>query len=139
MSDEPDSHRTSEAVRTCLLLLIGMSYADPGLREYIKTATPHRDKLPRDLVMLLEAIEKQDGAAVNTWFEDVKHIRLADGNGAKLPLRLAGFLMRHHWRLLTHQTIGGMARVVEMPVGEMLAKMKKLVAELEAAGIQPAE
>ena len=89
--------------------------------------------------MLLEAIEKQDGSAVETWFADVKHIDLANGDGAKLPLRLAGFLLRHHWRQVAHQTIGGMARVVEMPVGEMLAGMKALVAKLEEAGIQPTE
>lgn len=139
MSDEPDSMRTTNDVRLVLTLLIGMSYADPKLAAYIKTLTPHRDRLPRDLVMLLEAIEQQDGSAVETWFRDVKHIDLANGEGAKLPLRLAGFLLRHHWRQVTQQAIGGMARVVEMPVGEMLAGMKRLVEELEAAGIQPAD
>jgi len=131
--------KQTEHVRTCLTLLIGMSYADPRLSEYIKTLTPYRDKLPRDLVMLLESVERQDGSEVETWFKDVKHIDLANGDGAKLPLRLAGFLLRHHWRIVTQQAIGSMSRVVETPVGELLSGMKRLVAELEAAGIQPAE
>ena len=139
MTDEPDSLRTSNDVRFCLTLLIGISYADPKLSAYIKTITPHRDRLPRDLVLLLEAVEKQDGSAVETWFRDVKHIALENGDGAKLPLRLAGFLLRHHWRQVAHQTIGGMAKVIEMPVGELLAGMKRLVAELENAGIVPTD
>lgn len=134
-----DSHRQTEAVRTCLTLLIGMSYADPKLCELIRTAIPYRDQLPRDLIMLLEAIEKRDGSAVDTWFADVKHIDLASAEGVKLPVRLAGFLLRHHWRIVTQQSIGRMSKVVETPVGELLAGMKRLVAELEAAGIQPAE
>ena len=128
--------KQTEHVRLCLTLLIGMSYADPRLSEYIKTITPNRDKLPSDLVMLLEAIEASDGSAVETWFRDTKHIDLANGDGAKLPLRLAGFLLRHHWRIVTQQAIGSMSRVVETPVGELLAGMKRLVAELEAAGIE---
>jgi len=138
VTDEP-SHKQTEAVRTCLTLLIGMSYADPKLREYIKTLTQKRDKLPRDLVMLLEAVEASNGDAVETWFRDVKHIDLANGDGAKLPLRLAGFLLRHHWRIVTQQTIGSMSKVVETPVGELLAGMKRLVADLEAAGITEAK
>jgi len=136
--DEP-SDKQINSVRTCLTLLIGMSYADPKLCELIKTAIPYRDKLPRDLIMLLEAIEKRDGSAVDTWFADVKHIDLASADGVKLPVRLAGFLLRHHWRIVTQQTIGSMSKVVETPVGELLAGMKRLVADLEAAGIQPAE
>ena len=128
--------KTVDDVRLCLALLIGMSYGSAELRSLITTITPHRDRLPRDLVMLLEWIEKRDGEAVNTWFSDVKKIRLPDGDDAKLPVRLAGFLLRHHWRQVTHETIGGMAKVVEMPVGEMLAGMKALVAKLEEAGIQ---
>jgi len=137
MSD--DSNRQTESVRLCLTLLIGMSYADPKLSAYIKTLTPERDQLPRDLVMLLEAVEKSDGSAVETWFRDVKHIDLANDSESKLPKRLAGFLLRHHWRITTQRVIGSMSRVVETPVGELLAGMKRLVAELEAAGIQPAD
>ena len=138
MPDDP-SHKQTEAVRTCLCLLIGMSYADPRLSEYIKTITPYRDQLPRDLVMLLEAVERQDGQAVETWFKDVKHIDLANDSESKLPKRLAGFLLRHHWRITTQRVIGSMSKVVETPVGELLSGMKLLVAELEAAGIQPAD
>lgn len=134
-----DSHKLTEAVRTCLTLLIGMSYADPKLCELIRKAIPYRDQLPRDLIMLLEAIEKRDGSAVDTWFADVKHIDLASAEGVKLPVRLAGFLLRHHWRIVTQQSIGRMSKVVETPVGELLAGMKRLVAELEAAGIQAVE
>jgi len=136
---ENDSSRskTTEDVRLCLTLLIGMSYASPDLRPYITASLPHRDRLPRDLVMLLESVEKQDGEAVATWFAEVKHITLPTGNGAKLPLQLAGHLLRHHWTLVTNQVIGSMSRVVEMPVGDMLAGMKRLVAQLEDAGIKP--
>ena len=136
MPDNDSSRRTSEDVRLSLALLIGMSYANPDLRTYIKTCLPHRDRLPRDLIMLLEAVEKQDGEAVATWFSDVRKLKLPTKDGAKLPLQLAGYLLRHHWTLVTNQTIGSMSRVVEMPVGEMLAGMKRLVAQLEEAGIQ---
>ena len=134
-----DPLRESDDLRLCLALLIGMSYADPKLRKEITTITPYRDRLPRDLVMLLEAVENRDKDAVETWLRDVRKLPLADDGKALLPVRLAGYLMRYHWKQVTHETIGGMARVVEMPVGEMLAGMKELVAKLEEAGIQPAE
>ena len=136
MPDDDPLYKISEDVRLCMALLIGMSYANPSLGKRIQTITPHRDRLPRDLVMLMEAVEKQDGQAVSVWFSDVKHIALPNGDNAKLPMQLAGFLLRHHWRQVTSETIGTMARVVEMPVGELLAGMKDLVAKLEAAGIQ---
>ena len=129
-------HESWQDVRLCLGMLVGMSYASPELRASIQAMLPHREHLPEDLTALLEAVEKQDAAAVDSWFRK-KAIDLPDGG--KLPSRLAEVVMRHHWKTVADESLRGLSSLAGKPVGELLAGMKELVTKLEVAGIRPVE
>lgn len=138
MSDDQRIFKRTDDVRLVMGILIGMACSSDARRNEIKTLTPFRDNLPRDLVMLLEAVEAKDGEKVFRWFEN-KDIHLTRGEGVKLPMALAGHLMRFHWLEEAHKAIGALAKIVTLPVGEMLYRMKKAVKMLEDAKIQPVE
>lgn len=138
MSDDQRIFKRTDDVRLVMGILIGMACSSDARRNEIKTMTPFRDNLPRDLVMLLEAVEAKDGEKVFRWFEN-KDIRLTRGEGVKLPMALAGHLLRFHWWTEANKIIGRMNEITELPVGELMYRMKEAVKMLEDAQIQPVE
>ena len=138
MSDDQRIFKRTDDVRLVMGILIGMGCVSDARRNEIKAMIPFRDNLPRDLVMLLDAVEAKDGEKVFRWFEN-KGIHLTRGDNVKLPMALAGHLMRFHWLEEANKAIGALAKIVTLPVGEMLYRMKKAVKMLEDAQIQPVE
>ena len=138
MSDDQRIFKRTDDVRLVMGILIGMSYASPARRDEIKTLTPFREHLPRDLVTLLEAVEAKDGDRALRWFDN-KGIHLTTGEGVKLPMALAGHLLRFHWWTEANAILGRMNEIKELPVGEMMYRMQQAVKMLEEAKIQPRE
>lgn len=137
MSDDRIFKKTDD-VRLVMGILIGMACSSDARRNEIKTLTPFRDNLPRDLVMLLEAVEAKDGEKVFRWFEN-KDVHLARGEGVKLPMALAGHLLRFHWWTEANKVLGRMSEIKELPIGELMYRMKEAVKMLEDAKVQPTE
>jgi len=128
--------KSADEVRLCLTLLTGMSYGSKAIRDTVKVTTAERRKYwPPDLRALLEAIEQEDGMAVRKWFAQ-RALTLPDG---KLPDAIVEYLTAHHQSRLSNELVMEMCKAAQLTPVAMLSGMKKLVAQLEEAGIKAAD